>query len=177
MITKPEHVAGVRKSILDLAVRARLVVREPSDVASWRETTLGAACERITDGTHRTPTYVATGIPFLSVKDFSGGRLRFTATRFISASEHAELSKRCAPQRGDVLIGRIGTLGKAVIVDTDRAFSLFVSVGLLRPRSTVVLPEYLRLYLNSPVAHREYDRIKIGGATHTNKLNLGDLKA
>ena len=29
--------------------------------------------------------------------------------------------------------------------------------------------------LNSPFVEKEFDRIKIGGGTHTNKLNLGDL--
>ena len=113
----------------------------------------------------------------MSVKDFSGGQLDFSNTRFISKDEHRELVNRCDPRRGDVLIGRIGTLGKAVVVETDREFSLFVSVGLLRPDTNKILPRFLALYLNSPTASRAYDEIKVGGGTHTNKLNLGDLKA
>jgi type I restriction enzyme S subunit len=73
------------------------------------------------------------------------------------------------------LIGRIGTLGRAVLVDTDVEFSLFVSVGLIRFSQSNFDPEFSRLLLNSPVAVSEFDRIKIGGGTHTNKLNLGDL--
>jgi type I restriction enzyme S subunit len=62
------------------------------------------------------------------------------------------------------------------VVDTDREFSLFVSVGLLKLRRDVVVPDYLRVFLDSPTASAAFDRIKVGGATHTNKLNLADLK-
>ena len=143
--------------------------------SGWIVTTLGDVAHKITDGTHKTPNYVSKGVPFVSVKDFSGGRLDFSNTRFITRAEHEALYKRCDPKRGDILIGRIGTLGKAVLVDTDEEFSLFVSVGLIRFSHKFIAPDFLRLFLNSPIAESEYDRIKVGGGTHTNKLNLGDL--
>ena len=102
-------------------------------------------------------------------------RLSLENTRYITQEEHRELYKRCDPKRGDILLGRIGTLGKAVLVSTDLEFSLFVSVGLIRFDHRYIVPEYLCIALNSPFVKGEFDRIKIGGATHTNKLNLGDL--
>lgn len=143
--------------------------------ASWAGVTLGEIAHKITDGTHQTPTYVESGVPFVSVKDFSAGKLDFSRTRFISADEHTALYKRCDPRRGDILIGRIGTLGKAVVVEDDREFSLFVSVGLIRCSTQFVVPQFLRLVLNSSFVDEQFQSIKIGGATHTNKLNLGDL--
>jgi len=50
-----------------------------------------------------------------------------------------------------------------------------VSVGLIRFNHELVAPHFLRLLLNSPLVEKEFDRIKVGGGTHTNKLNLGDL--
>ena len=141
----------------------------------WEITELGVIAEKITDGAHRTPTYVQEGVPFVSVKDFSGGTLNLSNTRFIPSGEHKVLYQRCDPRRGDILIGRIGTLGKAVLVNTDLQFSLFVSVGLIRFDHQCVNPEFFRFILNSPFVEAEFDRIKIGGGTHTNKLNLGDL--
>ena len=35
-------------------------------------------------GTHSTPSYTTTGIPFLSVKDMSSGKLNFSSCKFIS---------------------------------------------------------------------------------------------
>jgi type I restriction enzyme, S subunit len=156
--------------------RSSISAEPPSSTPSgWSMTTLGQIAIKITDGAHKTPNYVSTGVPFISVKDFSGGCLRLTNTRFISQEEHALLYKRCDPRRGDILIGRIGTLGKAVVVDTDVEFSLFVSVGLIRFDLNRAAPAYMQMLLNSPLVEREYDRIKVGGGTHTNKLNLGDL--
>ena len=143
--------------------------------SGWSCSSIGSIALKVTDGTHKTPTYIAKGIPFVSVKDFSAGRLDLSNTRFISEQEHRTLSKRCDPKRGDILLGRIGTLGRAVLVDTDQEFSLFVSVGLIRFSHQHLVPEFLRMLLNSPIVEMEFDRIKIGGATHTNKLNLGDL--
>ncbi|MBM7322386.1 restriction endonuclease subunit S [Agrobacterium sp. S2] len=141
----------------------------------WSMTTLGEVALKITDGAHKTPTYVERGIPFVSVKDFSGGALDLSKTRFIPENEHRLLYQRCDPRRGDILLGRIGTLGKAVLVETDIEFSLFVSVGLIRFHHHNINQSFFRLLLNSPFVEAEFDRIKIGGGTHTNKLNLGDL--
>lgn len=141
----------------------------------WSLTDLGTVALKITDGAHKTPTYVEKGVPFVSVKDFSAGRLSLANTRFISEAEHELLFQRCDPRRGDILLGRIGTLGKAVLVDTDIEFSLFVSVGLIRFDHDNLVPAFLRLLLNSPFVEAEFNRIKVGGGTHTNKLNLGDL--
>lgn len=210
------QVKNLRQTILDLAVRGKLVKQNPADEpasellrrialekarqvrvgkiklrkltnrarqssqefvtpSGWQLTNLGSIALRITDGAHKTPTYVADGIPFVSVKDFSAGQLDLSNTRFIPLSEHRDLYKRCDPRRGDILLGRIGTLGKAVLVNTDVEFSLFVSVGLIRFDHQNTDPNYLQLILNSPFVEQEFDRIKIGGGTHTNKLNLGDL--
>jgi type I restriction enzyme S subunit len=215
LTTRPDQIKHLRQTILNLAVRGKLVPQDAGDEPAsellerirreksrasaratrvrlgegrprteavqfdiprgWALSNLGEVAIKITDGAHRTPTYVPAGVPFVSVKDFSAGRLDLANTRFITEDEHRELYKRCDPRRGDILIGRIGTLGRAVLVDTDREFSLFVSVGLIRFSHAMLAPEYLRTLLNSPFVEAEFDRIKIGGGTHTNKLNLGDL--
>jgi type I restriction enzyme S subunit len=140
----------------------------------WAWVSLAAVVLQITDGTHHTPTYVDEGTPFISVKDLNGETVSFEDCRHIPHEEHVAINERCNPERGDILICRIGTLGRPTIVDTDRAFSIFVSVGLLKMPKSVGLSEYLHLVLRSPLAYRQYDRIKAGGS-HTNKLNLGDI--
>ena len=99
---------------------------EYSVPSGWTVCTLGDVSLKITDGTHQTQSYVASGVPFVSVKDFSGGKLGLGNTRFITEQKHRFLLyQRCDPKRGDILIGRIGTLGRAVLVDTDIEFSQF----------------------------------------------------
>lgn len=140
----------------------------------WAWVSLAAVVLQITDGTHHTPTYIDDGTPFISVKDLDGETVSFEDCRRIPHEEHVAINQRCNPERGDILICRIGTLGRPTIVDTDRAFSIFVSVGLLKMPKSIELAEYVHLVLRSPLAYRQYDRVKAGGS-HTNKLNLEDI--
>lgn len=141
---------------------------------NWSMTQLGDLAYQITDGTHHTPKYQETGAAFISVKDIDGKTVSFEDCKYISPEEHQAINQRCNPEFGDLLICRIGTLGRATIVDTERPFSLFVSVGLIKTFQDLILPAYLHLALNSPFLVRQFDLIKAGGS-HTNKLNLGDL--
>lgn len=107
-------------------------------------------CSLITDGTHVTPKYIDEGVPFLSVKDITSGEINFSNTRFISPEEHASLSKRCNPERDDVLLTKVGTTGFAKAIDVDRPFSIFVSLALLKIDKTRLDPRYTEYMLNSP---------------------------
>ena len=69
----------------------------------WEWCRLGTIAFYITDGTHSRPNYISDGIPFLSVKDISGGRLDFSNTKFVSKETHDELKQRCFPQKSDIL--------------------------------------------------------------------------
>lgn len=108
-------------------------------------------CKLITDGTHHTPKYVDSGVPFLSVKDMSNGYLNFESTRFISEEEHKDLIKRCNPEFGDILLTKIGTTGVAINIDTQREFSIFVSVALLKINSSLLNGKFLKYLINSPL--------------------------
>ncbi|VEG62332.1 type I restriction-modification system, S subunit [Campylobacter jejuni subsp. doylei] len=128
----------------------------------------------ITDGTHKTPNYVETGIPFLSVKNISKGFFDLSDIKYISLEEHNKLIKRAKPEFGDILICRIGTLGKAIKISLEFEFSIFVSLGLLKPKVKII-SDYLVYFLNSCFIERWINN-KVGGGTHTAKLNLNILK-
>ncbi len=114
-------------------------------------------CRTITDGTHVTPTYVEEGIPFLSVKDITTGKIRFDNTRFITPEEHVELTKRCKPEHDDVLLTKVGTTGFAKAIDVDREFSIFVSLALLKLDKSRLNPKFTEYMLNSPKLREHSD--------------------
>ncbi|MEK7474695.1 MAG: restriction endonuclease subunit S [Candidatus Coatesbacteria bacterium] len=111
---------------------------------------LEGVCRQITDGTHVTPRYTESGVPFLSVKDITGGTVRFDACRYISEEQHAILSARCKPEHGDVLLTKVGTTGYAKAIDVDREFSIFVSLALLKLHRNLADPLFIEHMLNSP---------------------------
>lgn len=142
--------------------------------AGWKWASTAALTLLITDGTHHTPTYINSGVPFISVKDIDGATISFDNCKYISQEEHVAINTRCNPELGDILLCRIGTLGRPTIVDTEVPFSLFVSVGLLKLPKKTEFSRYFHCVLSSPLMYRQYDQIKAGGS-HTNKLNLGDI--
>ena len=122
---------------------------------SWEWCRLGTILQKLTDGTHSTPKYAASGIPFISVKDISSGKISFESTKFISEEEHELLASRCDPHRDDILLTKVGTTGIPVLVDTDRPFSIFVSVAQLR-FSTELLDKCFLIYLlKSPLVQTQ----------------------
>ncbi len=122
---------------------------------NWEWCRLGTILQKLTDGTHSTPKYAASGIPFISVKDISSGKISFESTKFISEEEHELLASRCDPHRDDILLTKVGTTGIPVLVDTDRPFSIFVSVAQLR-FSTELLDKFFLIYLlKSPLVQTQ----------------------
>lgn len=121
---------------------------------NWKWIKLENICTLITDGAHHTPNYIDEGIPFLSVKNLSSGKIDFNDTKFISKSEHLELIKRCNPEYNDILLTKIGTTGIAVTIDTEKEFSIFVSVALLKLVKNKVNPKFLENLINSPLVKK-----------------------
>jgi len=103
----------------------------------------------ISDGTHQTPTYSETGYIFLSSKNVTTGKIDWNNVMYIPESLHNELYKRIRPQRDDILLAKNGTTGVAAIVDRDEVFDIYVSLALIRPDKSKVLPRYLLYAINS----------------------------
>ena len=158
------------KTLLDISENEM-----PFDIPkSWVWVRLGDLSIQITDGTHKTPHYVNSGIPFLTIQNISSGEFNLSKLKYISPIEHSNISKRCKPELGDILFCRIGTLGKPIINTLDFEFSIFVSLALIKLVNND-LNEYLVYYLSSPAMNKWIDENKVGGGTHTNKINLRDL--
>ena len=140
----------------------------------WAWARLGNLLSLVSDGTHKTPQYTESGVLFLSVQNISGGLFDLTKVRHVSQETHEDLCKRVKPRRGDILLCRIGTLGKPIIVNVDYEFSIFVSLGLLRPITTAIA-EWICSCIDSPLGFAWIETVKVGGGTHTFKINLGDI--
>jgi len=118
----------------------------------WEKKTLLELTNKITDGTHHTPLYTESGVPFLRVTDITKSN---ESKKFISEEEHYELIKRCHPEKGDILYTKNGTIGVGKIIDWDYDFSIFVSLCLLKPKHEIINVKYLNHFLNTPFAIRQ----------------------
>lgn len=70
----------------------------------------------------------------MTVRNLTAGPgISFEKVRFVTPEDHQEFSQRAPVEKGDILISKDGTLGVVRLVDTDKAFSIFVSVALVKP--------------------------------------------
>lgn len=104
----------------------------------------------VADGPHVTPTYCEAGVPFITAQNITTGRVRFENHKFIMPDDHRLYQRRAVAEKGDVLITKDGTVGVPCFIDTDREFSFFVSVALIKPRRGLLDGEYLTWALRTP---------------------------
>ncbi len=78
----------------------------------------------VRDGTHDSPKYIPTGIPLITSKNLSSGRLDFTNVKYISEEDHSKISERSKVNEYDILFAMIGSIGNPVIVDNVLEFSI-----------------------------------------------------
>jgi type I restriction enzyme S subunit len=123
----------------------------------WVEKHLKDVCEKITDGTHQTPTYFDDGIVFLSSRNVTSGKINWDRIKYIDTKQHLEMHKRVAPRRDDILLAKNGTTGVAAIVDRDTTFDIYVSLALLRSLP-VIRPQLLLYFINSPIAKSQFNK-------------------
>ncbi len=126
-------------------------------------------------GVTHTPEYVFEGVPFLSVKDISGGKICFDDCKYISKEEYDSLSEGAKPKVGDMMFCRVGTLGKPIIIpEGTPLFGTFVSLGYLRNRNSDRCDlNYLKYWMYSNSFWKQVNA-NVKGASQVN-LNTGWL--
>ena len=139
---------------MDELVKARFV--ELFENGDYRVEKLGAVCKKITDGTHKTPTYIDEGITFISAKNIVNGELDFTDIKHIPEEEYQEIQKRCQTAVGDILLSKSGSLGYPVIVKTEEKLGLFESLAVLKYDRGKLLPEFLCEQLKADRSQRQF---------------------
>lgn len=142
----------------------------------WWYEELNKLVDKITDGTHKTPTYTESGIPFLRVTDIQKSEIDWSNVKYISQQEHLELIKRCNPEIGDILYSKNGTIGIPKIIDWDNEFSIFVSLCLIKMKkqNSYISNKYLEQFLKSDSCMRQI-RLRAKQGTVTN-LHLEEIR-
>lgn len=139
---------------LDNLIKARFV--EMFENGNYQTEKLGAVCTKITDGTHKTPTYLDKGIIFISAKNIVNGELDFKDVKYISEEEYQEIQKRCQTAIYDILLSKSGSLGSPVIVKTKEKLGLFESLAILKYDRERLVPEFLCEQLKSDRIQRQF---------------------
>ena len=92
----------------------------------WEQRKLEKICD-IFDGTHQTPNYKTSGIPFLSVENIK----TLTSEKYISYEDFKNNFK-VFPEKNDILMTRIGDIGTTNIIKENGLKAYYVSLALLK---------------------------------------------
>ena len=96
----------------------------------WEQRKLGDLAN-VYDGVHQTPDYKENGIMFLSVENIT----TLTSNKYIS-NEDFEKYYKIFPEKGDVLMTRIGDIGTPNVVESSEKIAYYVSLALLKLKNT-----------------------------------------
>ena len=127
-------------------------------------TTIGQVAE-LFDGPHATPVKTDDGPIFLSISSLESGRLDLSKSARLGEGDFKKWTKRVTPRKGDLLFSYETRLGEAALMPDGVRACLGRRMGLLRPRSDKVIPEYLLYAYLSPAFQQTIVANTITGAT------------
>lgn len=136
----------------------------------WEVKSLGKISQ-VYDGTHMTPDYKESGVPFFSVEHLTSNN--FNKTKFISREVYEKEIKRTKIEKGDILMTRIGDIGTIKFIDWDFDASFYVSLALLKNKSDNDF-KFLSYQLQSNSFKKELDK-RIIHVAFPIKINLGEI--
>ena len=144
-------------------------VRFPGFTDDWEQRKLADLAEYY-DGTHQTPKYTKSGVPFVSVENINNIK---RTDKYIS-EEDFENQFKIKPQKDDILMTRItaGVIGDTTIVPDNNPLAYYVSLALIRPKK--IMASYLEKYIGSNQFKEELHK-RIIHTAFPKKINLGEI--
>ena len=113
---------------------------------------------------HRTPPISKDGIPYVAMSDIKkDGTIDFNSARKVSLNILDEHQKRYQLEDGDFIFGKIGTIGKPVLLPQPFEYTLSANVILIQPNRKIILDDFLYYFLGSPVAEKNLIDKKTNG--------------
>ena len=112
--------------LITLHQRKRVILQKMK-VSDWEQRKLGDLVG-IYDGVHQTPEYQDSGVMFLSVENIA----TLKSEKYISEEAFGR-DYKVYPEKGDILMTRIGDVGTTNVVEIAEKVAFYVSLALLKP--------------------------------------------
>ena len=147
---------------------------EPKE--GWEEKILQDICSDIVDCPHTTPQKVGfpTQYPCIRTSELKGGRIDWSTMQYLDEDEYKKRVSRLVPKANDLVYGREGTYGDAVLLPDGYSFSLGQRTMLLRPNEMYIIPRFFLYSMISPHVYQQAKAKNSGcGVGH---VNVKDIK-
>jgi len=137
---------------------------------NWKWVKIGECVLKVGDIDHKMPIEQPNGVPYLSTRDIKAdGTLNFDNVKSISEKDYKNLSNKIKPTRNDIIFPRYGTIGRNVLVNTDKRFLVSYSCAIIKTIPKLINEKYLYLYTLSPIIKSEIERYVV----QTTQANIG----
>jgi type I restriction enzyme S subunit len=121
--------------------------------------------------------YQETGFPIIQSKHITQRKLDLSDTRFVGDSDFQKYKNKYKPQKYDILICNIGTIGKSILITEEVDFLIAWNIFLLRLDNSRILSSYCKHYLDYLCTRNYFAQFLTGGTVKfVNKSNLGAIK-
>lgn len=132
---------------------------------------LTECCTSISDGDHQPPPKADTGIPFITISNFSDNEIDYSGCMFVPEDYYNSIAENRRATKGDILYSVVGSFGIPVLLKDNNQFVFQRHIAILKPNTNKVLPEYLYYILKSPSFYKVADAYAVGTAQRTIGLN------
>ena len=132
----------------------------PFDIPeSWKWVRLNDAVLSVADIDHKMPETVnENGYPYISPVNFTPTGIDYDNAKMVGKLDFEHLSKKCKPEKGDIVFPRYGTIGVVRMVDTEREFLVSYSCCTVKNIANLMHPQYVFYVLQSVMIKQEINR-------------------
>jgi restriction endonuclease S subunit len=143
---------------------------------NFQFTELEKMCSVIVDCPHSTPlkSKNTTNFPCIRTSELTNGNISWETMQYLDEDEYIKRTQRLIPEAGDIVYGREGTYGDAVILPAGYKFSLGQRTMLFRPDFKKTNSIFLLAMVRSDFVYRQAKR-KNSGST-VGHVNVKDIK-
>jgi type I restriction enzyme, S subunit len=142
----------------------------------WKFQDINDICSDIVDCPHSTPIHsdVPTQHPSIRTSEIQKGIIKWGSMKYVTETEYLKRVSRIKPQENDIIYGREGSYGDAVILPCGYSFCLGQRVMLLRAKKESCHYKYLWYVVRSDYVYNQAKRKNVGATV--GHVNVGDIK-
>ena len=142
----------------------------------WEVKKMMDLCTNIVDCPHSTPkkSDSVTDYPCIRTSELKGGSISWDTMQYLEKEEYEIRIARLKPEVGDIVFGREGTIGDAVILPKGYNFSLGQRTMLLRANTEIISNVFLHRVILSEWMKQQIEYVNVSSTVA--HVNIKDFK-
>ena len=143
----------------------------------WEIKEMETLCSHIVDCPHSTPKKAdrITHYPCIRTSELKQGDIFWDSMQYLEKEEYLNRITRLKPQTGDIVFGREGTIGDAVILPKGYSFCLGQRTMLLRVNEAMVNNRFLQRTILSEWVKKQIRAVNVSSTVP--HVNIKDFKS